>query len=150
VAAVHARKRCPTIVIVVAPDTEVAAWAMEPIDIGLQALLSALDRFDREHAAVYFQIVYDALREPMQRALEALIMERHAEAKSNYPAFAQKLIDLGELKGTRDVLLRLIARAGITLSDDDLARVNACKDLAQLDRWVDNVLGAKTAADVLT
>ncbi len=81
-------------------------------------------------------------------------MERQAEAKANFPAFAQQLIDRGmregEIKGKRDVLLRLLARAGIALSDDDRARVDACTDLAILDRWVDNVLGAKTAADVLT
>jgi hypothetical protein len=35
VAAVRARKRCPTIVLVVAPDAEVAAWAVAPIDVGL-------------------------------------------------------------------------------------------------------------------
>lgn len=46
------------------------------------------------------------------------------------------------------MLLRLVKKAGITLTDDDRARVDACTDLAILDRWVDNVLGAKTAADV--
>ena len=201
VAAVRARKRCPTIVLVVAPDADVAAWAMEPIDIGLgrgslsplvlgpaivpevteetlaeqetelailsavahgngphglevvQAVLSALGRLDDEHAAVYFQIVYTALRKPMRRALEAMSMERQAESKATFPAFAQRLIDRGKLEGklesTRGVLLRLAERAGITLSDEDRARVSACTDLAMLDRWVDNILGAKTAADVL-
>jgi hypothetical protein len=210
VAAVRARKRCPTIVLVVAPDTEVAAWAAEPIDVGLgrgslsplvlgpeivpevtdealaeqetelailsavahgngpnglevvQAVLRALGRFDQEHAAVYFQIVYTALRERMRRALEALIMERQTQEKATFPAFAQQLIDRGKLEGLREgklegklegarsVLLRLVARAGIALSEDDRARVDACTDLATLDRWVDNVLGAKTAADVLS
>ena len=116
VAAVRAKKRCPTILLVVAPDAGVAAWAGEPLDSGLgrgglspvvlgpasvpvvtevavaeqetelailsavahgngpkgaevvQAVLSALGRFDQEHAAVYFQIVYTALREPMRQA----------------------------------------------------------------------------------
>jgi hypothetical protein len=213
VAAVRARKRCPTIVLVVAPDAEVAAWAAEPIDVGLgrgslsplvlgpaivpevtdaalaeqetelailsavahgngpngldvvQAVLRALGRFDQDHAAVYFQIVYTALREPMRRALEALIMERQTQEKATFPPFAQQLIDRGKLEGlregelkgklegklegTRGALLRLVARAGIALGEDDRARVNACTDLAILDRWVDNVLGAKTAADVL-
>ena len=210
VAAVRARKRCPTILLVVAPDAEVATWALEPIDIGLgcgslsprvlgpaivpevtevevakqetelailsavahgngprgldvvQAVLSALGRFDHEHAAVYFQIVYTALREPMRRALEAMIMERQAQAKATFPPFAQQLIDRGkiegkiegeiegEIKGKRDVLLRLVARAGITLSTDERARVDACTDLATLDRWVDNVLEAKSGADLLS
>ena len=202
VAAVRARKRCPTIVLVVAPDADVAAWAMEPIDIGLGcgslsprvlgpanvpqvtdvdhakretelavlsavahgngpkgldvvlAVLGALGRFDQDHAAVYFQIVYTALREPMRLALEATIMERQAQAKATFPPFAQDLIDRGKLEGKlegkRDVLLRLMTRAGIALSTDERLRVDTCADLATLDRWVDNVLGAKTAANVLS
>jgi hypothetical protein len=212
VSTVRARKRCPTIVLVVAPDADVAAWAEEPIDIGLHrgslsplvlgpeivpevtdealaeqetelaifsavahgngpnglqvvlALLAGLSRLDRDHAAVYFQIVYTALREPIRKALlqwglrpqtpRAKIMERQAEAKAPFPPFMQKLIDGGKLEdtleGTRDVLLRLVARAGIALSEDEVARVHACNDLAILGRWVDNILGAKTAADVLS
>jgi hypothetical protein len=229
VAVVHARKKCPTIVLVVAPDADVAAWAAENIDLGLGlanvkplvlgpaivpevtdqaradeetelailsavahgngpnglavvlAALGALGRLDQEHAAVYFQIIYDALRESMRRALEALIMERTTEATATFPPFAQQLIERGklegiregklegiregklegiregklegiregELKGKRDALLRLLARAGIALTEDDRARIQACVDAATLDRWVDNVLGAKTATDVL-
>jgi predicted transposase/invertase (TIGR01784 family) len=56
----------------------------------------------------------------------------------------------GELKARRDTLLRLLLRAGIALTDDDGARIQACADIATLDRWIDNVFDAKTAADVLT
>jgi len=206
VAAVHAKKHCPTIVLVVTPDADVAAWATEPIDLGLGfsvvkplvlgpaivpevtdpalaeqetelailsavahgngpnglavalAALGALGRLDQEHAAVYFQIIWDALRKPMQTALEAKIMERQTEAKATFPPFVQRLIDGsklegfrdGRLEGVREVLLRLIARAEITLTEDDRARILACDDAATLDRWIDNVLGAKTAADVLS
>ena len=54
----------------------------------VQAALTALGRLDQEHAAVYFQIIYDALREPMRRALEELVMERRIEGKANFPPFA--------------------------------------------------------------
>jgi hypothetical protein len=202
VTVVRAKKRCPTVVLVVAPDAEVAAWAAQPIDLGLgfgtlrpvvlgpasvpevtdpavaeretelavlsavahgngpnglavvQAALVALARLDREHAAVYFQIIWNALREPMQRALEALVMERQTEGEATFPPFVQRIVDRalheGELKGKRDTLLQLLARAGIALTEDDVARVKACDDLALLDRWVANVLGAKTASDVLS
>jgi hypothetical protein len=226
VTVVRAQKECQTVVLVVAPDAKVAAWAAESIDLGLGfghvkplvlgpavvpvvtdqaeaeretelailsavahgngpnglavvlAALGALGRFDQEHAAVYFQIIYDGLREPLRRALEALIMERMTQAKATFPPFAQQLIDRGkvegklegiregklegiregklegiregELKGKRDALLRLLTRAGIALSEDDRARIEACTDAATLDRWVDNVLGAKNAADVLS
>ncbi|HTN82855.1 MAG TPA: hypothetical protein VL242_04200 [Sorangium sp.] len=206
VAVVRAEKECDAVVLVVAPDAEVAAWAAQKIDLGLwlgtlqplvlgpaivpevtdqaeaeketelailsaashgngpnglavvQAALGALGRFDHEHAAVYFQIVYNALRDPMRRALEALIMERQTEGKATFPPFAQQLIDRGrsegklegELKGKRDTLLRLVARAGIALSAGDVARIQACTDPATLDQWVDNILGAKTASDVFS
>jgi predicted transposase/invertase (TIGR01784 family) len=56
----------------------------------------------------------------------------------------------GELKGRPDALLRLLTRAKIALSDDDRARIQACSDIAILDRWIENVLGAKTAEDVFS
>ncbi len=210
VAIVRAKKRCPTIVLVVAPDAGVASWAARPIDLGLglgslhplvlgpasvpevtdsavakeevelavlsavahgngsnglavvQAALVALGRLDREHAAVYFQVIWNALREPMRRALEALVMERQTEDKASSLPFVQDIFERGvrkgELKGLRDgklgglreALLRLIARVGITLTEDDRARIQACDDAATLDRWVENAVGAKTAADVLS
>ncbi len=123
----------------------------------VQTALAALGRLDREHAAVYFQIIWNVLREPMQRALEALVMQRQTEGQTNFPPFAQQIFErgvrdgeaMGELKGKRDALLRLLARAGISLSEEENARVRECSDAATLDRWVDNVLGAKTASDVL-
>jgi hypothetical protein len=51
----------------------------------VQVALVALGRLDREHAAVYFQVIYKALREPMRRALEALVMERQSEGKATFP-----------------------------------------------------------------
>jgi len=136
----------------------------------VQNALDALGRLDREHAAVYFQIIWDVLREPMQRALEALVMERQTEGKIEFPPFAQKIFERGvhegelkglregelkglregELKGLRDALLRLLVRAEISLGEDDRARIQACADPATLDRWIDNVLGAKTAREVLS
>jgi hypothetical protein len=56
----------------------------------------------------------------------------------------------GELKARRDTLLRLLLRTGIALMDEDRTRIQACADTAALDRWIDNVFGVKTAADVLT
>jgi predicted transposase/invertase (TIGR01784 family) len=56
----------------------------------------------------------------------------------------------GEIKGKRDALLRLIARVGVPLSEEDRTRILGCTDGATLDRWFDNVIGAKSGADVLS
>jgi hypothetical protein len=140
----------------------------------VQAAFLALGRLDREHEAVYFQIIWNLLREPTRRALEALAMEQQTEGKATLPPFAQQLIERGiregelkgkldgiregkldgiregELKGKRDTLLRLLTRAGLPPTEDERARILACADPALLDRWVDNVLGAKTVGEVLS
>ena len=128
----------------------------------VKAALVALSRLDREHAVVYFQVLWSGLRVPMRRALEAMVMERQAGGTEKMLPFMQHFFDLGrregelkglregELKVLRETLLRLTARTGIALTDGDRARVQACEDTATLDRWIDNVLGAKTAADILS
>lgn len=104
-------------------------------------------------------IIYQALRDPMRAVLEKVIMERSIDFKNiPLPPFAQKLVDRGEregelkgeLKGKRETLFRLMARAGIVLTDEERLRIQGNTDIATLDRWLDNVLGAKTAAEVLT
>lgn len=55
----------------------------------------------------------------------------------------------GLADGKRDTLLRLLKRANIELSEADIARIQACNDVAMLDTWTENVFGAKTIGDVL-
>ena len=56
----------------------------------------------------------------------------------------------GLAEGKRDALLRLLARRGLALTEDDRARVAACSDVATLDQWFDNALVAKTATEVFS
>lgn len=128
----------------------------------LDAAITALWKLDREHAVVYFEIIHNLLREPMQRALEALVMERNVEGERPLLPFFQRFVDMGKLEGKlegireghldekREILIRLMGRASIAFSDQDRARILACTDGATLDRWIDNALGAQTVADVLT
>jgi flagellar biosynthesis/type III secretory pathway protein FliH len=56
----------------------------------------------------------------------------------------------GLANGKRDALLRLLARAGLVLTQEDQERIATCTDIAMLDRWFDNALGAKTPAGVFS
>ena len=56
----------------------------------------------------------------------------------------------GLAEGKRDALLRLLARRGLALTEDDRARVAACSDVATLDQWFDNALVARTATEVFS
>lgn len=84
-------------------------------------------------------------------------MEHNVQGKPyKFPPFAQALVDRGiregklegKLDGTRSTLARLLKRAGIELTDAQRARIETCNDLATIERWCDNVIGAKSAADV--
>jgi hypothetical protein len=73
------------------------------------------------------------------------------------PKMRQQLIDTGIEKGllegrlteARVALRRVLARRQIMLSTDDEARIDACADLATLERWLDRAITAVSASDVL-
>ena len=54
----------------------------------------------------------------------------------------------GLLEGKRETLLRLLARAGIPVTEGARARIAACTEVATVDRWCENVLGATSIDDV--
>jgi hypothetical protein len=130
----------------------------------VRAALAGLEGLDPNTAAVYFQLIYDALREPMRSALEALIMANQQSEDVTWPPFMQRLIDRGEaaamrkwmLKGKhegkheakREMIVKLALRAGIALTEEERARIEKCDDLATLDRWIDNALTSKTAVEL--
>ncbi|WP_438027366.1 hypothetical protein [Sorangium sp. So ce233] len=57
-------------------------------------------------------------------------------------------MEAGRLVEARALLRRLLARR-FALGADELARIEACDDLATLERWLDQSLSAETAADAL-
>ncbi len=83
-------------------------------------------------------------------AAEWEIYERAKMAEQDARGALEVAHEEGELKARRDTLLRLLGRAGIAITEDDRAQIQACMDAATLDRWIDNVLGAKTAAEVVS
>jgi hypothetical protein len=46
-------------------------------------------------------------------------------------------------------LRRVLARRQLTLSRDDDARIEACTDLATLERWLDQAITAVTVSDAM-
>jgi hypothetical protein len=73
------------------------------------------------------------------------------------PKMQQQLIDKGLLEGrlegrlaaTRASLHRVLARRQLTPSKDDDARIEACSDLATLERWLDRAVTAVSVSDAL-
>jgi hypothetical protein len=55
----------------------------------------------------------------------------------------------GLLIGTRDSLRRVLVGRQLTPSKDDDARIDACTDLATLERWLDRAITAPSVSDAL-
>jgi predicted transposase/invertase (TIGR01784 family) len=56
----------------------------------------------------------------------------------------------GLTEGKRGALLRLLAKRGLTPTDEEHRRIVACTDVETLDRWFDSALMANTVAELLS
>ena len=65
------------------------------------------------------------------------------------PQTQQRLQLEGELTATRACLRRVLARQLLTPSKDEDERIEACTDLATLDRWLDRAVTAVTVSDAV-
>jgi hypothetical protein len=69
------------------------------------------------------------------------------------PKMRQQLRQEGQQEGrlteARAALRRLLAGRQLTPSQDDSARIDACTDLATLERWFDRAINATSVSDVL-
>ncbi|XXX81828.1 hypothetical protein WMF30_24005 [Sorangium sp. So ce134] len=61
----------------------------------------------------------------------------------------EKGISKGRLAEARGALRRVLARRRLELSPDDDARIEACVDLATLERWHDQAITAASASEAL-
>jgi len=120
---------------------------------GLKVVLAALGGlagFDEATAKVYRAPIYGALGEALRRKVDEMDLQRVGEFEE--PPFVLKLKAIGEargrVEGLKAALLKLVARAGLALTEEERARIEGCDDPAVLDRWVDNAIGAKTAAEL--
>jgi hypothetical protein len=56
----------------------------------------------------------------------------------------------GELKEARKNLRRVLARRGLAVSPEQDTRIEACSDLSELERWLDQAVTAASATEALS
>ena len=96
---------------------------------------------------------------PVAALLDALVADDEvakALIVKRPPAIRKALLDSkakgrreGELQAKAETLLRLLAARGLRVSPRVRASIEASRDVAELDRWFDRAVSAKTAAGVL-
>jgi len=98
----------------------------------------AIERADEEVDQV--RRTWVALREEVVQAEERAV---HQAAEAHRSG-----LEAGELRARRSVLLMLLEAAAVSLSPSDRARIEACDDLAALDRWIRRAPTAATTSDL--
>jgi len=144
------------------PGAELWAWlfvhATEltevPADLTPGPYADALELANKAKFTAAELEAYQKVRDEIRQVLE-IAEARFAEGESKGKAEGKAEGKIegkaeGKIEAKRETLLRLLGRAGIALTDTERARIEACMDAETLDRWIDNVFEAKTAAEVLT
>jgi flagellar biosynthesis/type III secretory pathway protein FliH len=93
---------------------------------------------------------YERAKMAEQDARGALAVARQEGTAEGHRSGLTEGHKSGLADGKKDALLRLLARMGLALTQEEQARIAACTDLATLDRWFDNAVGAKTTAAVFS
>ncbi|MBK8260482.1 MAG: hypothetical protein IPK80_03990 [Nannocystis sp.] len=62
--------------------------------------------------------------------------------------FALKFFTEGKAEGEASLLLHILERRGIAISEHDRDRVLSCTELAQIESWADRALTATTRDEV--
>ena len=119
-----------------------------PGDIPVGPYRDALELANRAGFSAAELEAYQRVKDEIRQVIE-IVAERESKGRAEGRAEGEvKGRAEGEVNARMSTLLRLLERAAIPLTDDDRARIQACTETATLDRWIDNVLGAKTAAGV--
>jgi len=79
---------------------------------------------------------------------EVLARRRHI-AQVLAPMEREHWLEEGRLVEARAALRRVLARRELPLGPAEETRIDACSDLAVLERWLDQAVTARTAADAL-
>jgi hypothetical protein len=102
--------------------------------------------------------IMDVLNERMVKALKELAMNPENRFPGN-PAmrklleewtarFGPELEAKGEAKGKAEAVLLVLSKRGLSVDAQSRARVLACRDVLQLDRWLDRALTARSVLDL--
>jgi hypothetical protein len=114
-----------------------------------EALLTALDVIDHDHANLYTDLVFAVLPAAARDCLEELMTTTSHRYQSEFARryFSQGEAQ-GEARGEAKAVLAILDARGIAVPDDVRARIAGCTDLDQLDVWIRRAATAHKIQDL--
>lgn len=124
--------------------------------IGLAVAQAASELEDRGQQLLYLALVENALSEAAKELLkmmpEAPKWFSETQRRSFNDGVAQGVaqgVPQGIAQGKAEALLRILARRGGTVTEEQQQRILACSDVATLDRWLDDALSSMSLEELL-
>jgi hypothetical protein len=107
-----------------------------------QELLERFGPADDPRIKARRQYIVEALLEWIPETQQRLIDQGRAEG-------LEQGLEQGRLTEARATLRRVLARRKLALRRADKARIDACVDLATLERWLDQAITARSASQAM-
>jgi hypothetical protein len=119
-----------------------------------QELLARFGPADDPEIKARRQYIVEALLETLPETQQRLIDRGRAEGlETGLEKGLEKGLERGRLEGqlseARKALRRVLAGRQLTLSQTDATRIEDCPDLATLERWLDQAITARSAAEAM-
>ena len=121
------------------------AHGTEEPDALSRALLSIDAMTDDDRRRAYFDLLRYHLGAALDRALEAIMATSERPYLSD---FANDYFAKGKAEGARIALVAVVTSRGLSLGDEDRARIAACSDAATLEAWVGRAARAAAVAEI--
>ncbi|MEH1130227.1 hypothetical protein [Micromonospora sp. CPCC 206061] len=109
------------------------------------ALLSALDVIDHDHANLYTDLILAVLPAAARDCLEELMTTTSHRYQSD---FARRYFSEGEARGEANAVLAVLAARGIEVPDRIRTTIASCTDLDRLALWIRRAATANKIEDV--
>jgi hypothetical protein len=116
------------------------------------ALARAAKVRDNENLLLYLGLIENALsaaaKEILSMMPDAPKYFSESQRRSYDKGAAHGKIE-GMVEAAAKAVLRVLARRGLRVSDDQASRIRACTDLETLDRWLDSALSVASVDELL-
>jgi hypothetical protein len=110
-----------------------------------EALLTALDIIDHDHANLYTDLVFAVLPAAARDCLEELMTTTSHRYQSD---FARRYFNEGEARGKVTALLDILNARGVEIPDEVRADITGCTDVDRLGVWILRAITADKIQDL--
>jgi hypothetical protein len=112
------------------------------VRIALAATIAA-HGLGRDRFLLYFGLIRAALSEAARKAFQM-----HPQGAQFFDESQQRSFERGRVQSSAEAVLRVLARRGIAVSDEQRERILASSDLETLDRWLDRAITASSTDEL--